>query len=60
MGVRELSVFVVLTLINALFVMSEMALVSARRSRLGPLAEEGDHRAQLVLDLSEEPTRFLS
>lgn len=56
----ELSVFVVLTLINALFVMSEMALVSVRRSRLNPLAEDGDVRAQRVLDLADEPTRFLS
>lgn len=56
----ELSVFVVLTLINALFVMSEMALVSVRRSRLNPLAEDGDLRAQRVIDLSEEPTKFLS
>jgi putative hemolysin len=60
MVVLELSVFVVLTLINALFVMSEMALVSVRRGRLLPMAEDGDSGAQRVLDLAEEPTRFLS
>jgi putative hemolysin len=60
MVVLELSIFVILTVINALFVMSEMALVSARRSRLIPLAEDGDTNARRVLDLSDEPTRFLS
>jgi putative hemolysin len=60
MVVLELSVFVVLTFINALFAMSEMALVSARRSRLQPLADEGDLRARRVIALSEEPTKFLS
>jgi len=56
----ELVVFVVLTLINGVFVMSEMALVSARKSRLAPLAEEGNARAQLAMELGEEPARFLS
>jgi putative hemolysin len=60
MVILELSVFFLLTVINGLFVMSEMALVSARRSRLAPLAEEGDRRAGIVLDFSEHPARFLS
>jgi putative hemolysin len=56
----ELVVFVILTLINGFFVMSEMALVSARKSRLAPLAEDGNARAQLAIELGEEPARFLS
>ena len=35
----ELLFFFALTLVNGFFAMSEMALVSARRARLGPLAE---------------------
>jgi putative hemolysin len=56
----ELLVFVILTLINGFFVMSEMALVSARKSRLAPLAEDGNARARLAMELGEEPARFLS
>ncbi|MDR3373952.1 MAG: hemolysin family protein [Ancalomicrobiaceae bacterium] len=56
----ELVVFIALTLLNGFFVMSEMALVSARKSRLAPLAEEGDERARLAVELGEEPARFLS
>ncbi|MDR3495799.1 MAG: hemolysin family protein [Ancalomicrobiaceae bacterium] len=56
----ELVVFVALTLLNAFFVMSEMALVSARKSRLAPLADEGNERARLAMELGEEPPRFLS
>ena len=56
----ELLVFIALTVLNGFFVMSEMALVSARKSRLAPLAEAGDRRAALAMELGENPTRFLS
>ncbi|TPQ50509.1 HlyC/CorC family transporter [Prosthecomicrobium hirschii] len=56
----ELLFFFALTLVNGFFAMSEMALVSARRARLGPLAESGDLRAQRAIELGENPTRFLS
>jgi putative hemolysin len=49
-----------LTLLNGVFAMSEMALASSRRARLSALAESGDHGAQAALRLMEEPTRFLS
>ena len=39
--------------------MSEMALISAKRSRLAKLAEDGD-RAAAAIKLGQEPTRFLS
>ncbi len=40
--------------------MSEIALVSSRRSRLETAAKNGDRRAQVALDLSNSPNRFLS
>lgn len=40
--------------------MAEIALVSARKGRLSELADEGDVRARLALQLLENPTRFLS
>src|SRR3954470_8879775 len=49
-----------LTLLNGLFAMSEMALASSRRARLGAMAEAGDGGAQAALKLMDQPTRFLS
>jgi putative hemolysin len=57
-----LEVFIILALIlfNGVLAMSELAVVSSRRSRLQQRAEAGDHKAQRALLLAEEPTRFLS
>lgn len=49
-----------LIFINSLFVMSEIALVSARKSRLEYQAEKGDERARKALELSNNPEKFLS
>lgn len=49
-----------LILLNGLFSMSEIALVSARKSRLEHQAEKGDKKARLALELSEHPELFLS
>jgi putative hemolysin len=49
-----------LTLLNGLFAMSEMALASTRRARLAAMAEDGDGGAQAVLKLLDQPTQFLS
>ncbi|UWX57085.1 hemolysin family protein [Chlorobaculum sp. MV4-Y] len=40
--------------------MSEMALITAKRSRLAKLAEDGDKAAAAAIKLGHEPTRFLS
>ncbi|MGE4240590.1 hemolysin family protein [Ramlibacter sp.] len=49
-----------LTLLNGLFAMSEMALASSRKARLAAMAEGGDKGAQAALALMEHPTTFLS
>src|SRR5690349_15536240 len=49
-----------LILVNGLFVMSEIALVSARKARLEGMAEKGDKKARNALDLSHNPEIFLS
>ena len=55
----ELAIVVFLVLVNGFFAMSEMAVVTARRSRLRQLA--GSSRgAQRALELSEHPENFLS
>ena len=50
----------VLIAINAFFAASEMALVSLNTNLLRKQAEEGDKKAKKLLELSEEPTAFLS
>lgn len=49
-----------LILLNAVFAMSELALVSSRKVRLQQWAEEGHRGAESALNLVEDPTRFLS
>ena len=49
-----------LTLLNGLFAMSEMALASSRKARLGAMAEAGDGGARAALKLMDQPTQFLS
>ncbi len=55
-----LAVVFLLVLLNGVFAMSELAVVSARKARLQGLAEKGDKGAKLALDMAEHPTRFLS
>jgi len=50
----------VLLLANGIFAMAEIALVSARKTKLRQLAGGGDARARLALAQAEAPTRFLS
>jgi len=56
------AVFILFLLIflNALFVMSEIALVSARKGRLEGLAAKGDDKAKAALELANNPEKFLS
>lgn len=49
-----------LTLLNGVFAMSEMALASSRKARLLSMAEDGDGGAQAALRLMDRPTQFLS
>src|SRR3970040_1162114 len=56
----EILILAALILLNGAFAMSEIALVTARRSRLARLAEDGDASSRIAMRLGEEPTRFLS
>jgi putative hemolysin len=49
-----------LTLLNGVFAMSELALASSRKARLASMAEDGDKGAAAALVLLENPTQFLS
>jgi putative hemolysin len=56
----ELLIVLVLIFVNGLFALSELAVVSSRRSRLQALAAAGRRGATQALALASEPGRFLS
>jgi putative hemolysin len=58
--VFEIAVVLVLITLNGLFALSELAVVSSRRSRLRSLAQEGRRGANRALALASDPSRFLS
>ena len=58
--ILEILIVIVLTLINGLLAMSELAVVSSRPARLKMMAAEGRLGAKLALNLSENPGKFLS
>ncbi|WP_404415253.1 hemolysin family protein [Brevundimonas vesicularis] len=55
-----IAVVLLLVVLNGLFAMTELAVVSSRKSKLQARAERGDRGARAALKLSEEPTQFLS
>lgn len=56
----DIALLIALILLNGVFAMSEIALVTARKSRLQRMADEGDRSAAIAMRLGEEPTQFLS
>ena len=56
----EILIVLLLILVQGLFAMGEMAIVSSRRARLKQMADEGDKGAAGALSLAEHPSRFFS
>ena len=56
----EILLILGLILLNGLFSMAEIALVSARKARLEAQANKGDKKAKEALELSNHPDTFLS
>ncbi|MBX9783995.1 MAG: hemolysin family protein [Chitinophagaceae bacterium] len=56
----ELFILLGLILLNGLFVIAEISLVSARKPRLEAMANKGNSNARTALELSENPEVFLS
>jgi putative hemolysin len=56
----EIAILFALILVNGLFAMSEIALVTARKARLQQFVDEGDSGALAAVKLGDDPTRFLS
>lgn len=56
----EIAFIVALVILNGVFSMSELAVMTARRIRLENRAERGDRGAAAAIGLAERPTQFLS
>lgn len=56
----EILIIIGLVLLNGIFAMSEMSLVSSRKFKLENAKKKGIKGAKVALELSENPTKFLS
>ncbi|MBV9960656.1 MAG: HlyC/CorC family transporter [Parafilimonas sp.] len=56
----EILIIIGLILLNGIFSMVEIALVSCRKVRLEAQANKGDKRAKAALDLANHPDKFIS
>ena len=56
----EILIILALVLLNGMFSMSEMSLVSSRKFKLESSKKKGSAGAKAALELSENPTKFLS
>ncbi len=56
----EILIILFLILLNGVFSMSEIALISARKNRLETAAKKGNNNAKVALDLANSPNKFLS
>jgi putative hemolysin len=56
----ELVIIIGLVILNGIFAMSELALVSSKKYKLESAKKRGHSGAKTAIDLSENPTKFLS
>jgi hypothetical protein len=56
----EIIVIIILILLNGIFSMSEISLVSSKKNRLESASKKGSKGAKIALELASSPNRFLS
>lgn len=56
----EISILILLILLNGVFALAELSIVSSRRERLQMLVESGNKGAVIALEMAQEPTALLS
>jgi putative hemolysin len=56
----DIAIIIFLILLNGIFAMTELAVVSSRKNRLEAKAEAGNRSARIALDLRDDPSKFLS
>jgi putative hemolysin len=56
----DVAIILILILINGVFAMAELSIVSARKARLEAMARRGRSGARIALQLNADPSRLLS
>lgn len=56
----EISLILILVILNGIFAMAEIAIISSRKIKLQKMANDGNKNAGIALDLSNSPNQFLS
>jgi len=56
----EIIIILLLIILNGVFAMAEIAVISARKSKLRQSTAQGDENAKLALNLAENPSNFLA
>ena len=59
-GILEIIIILILIILTGYLSMAELAVVSVRKAKMQKYLEEGNEKAQIVLDLLEDPNEFLS
>ena len=58
--IQAIVLLVFLIFLNSVFAGAEMAVLSMNEAKMKELAEEGDHRAQILIKLTEQPAHFMT
>lgn len=56
----EILVIVILIVLNGIFALSEIAVITSRRIKLQKMSEDGNKNADIAIELAESPNQFLS
>lgn len=56
----EILIIFVLILLNGIFALSEIAIITSRKIKLQKMSEEGNQKADVAIELAESPNQFLS
>lgn len=60
MLINEIIIILLLTVLNGFFSMSEIALISVRKTRIAELAKDGNGRAKIVQQLHNSPEKLFA
>lgn len=58
--IQAIVLLVFLIFLNSVFAGAEMAILSMNEAKMRELAEEGNHRAQILIKLTEQPAHFMT
>lgn len=58
--IQAIILLVFLIFLNSIFASAEIAVLSMNEPKMKELAENGDHRAQILMKITEQPARFMT